>query len=726
MAASSSGRPPRSTWAWTYQATKTSSRRMSARSSGPRRWSSGACGWARATLPIQSSQRPERVLAHDGILVPRQRFQDRPPRPVARVAQGHREPPQEAAALGPLHRTAPEALPERGLVEAGQLLQRRGVESRTRLEGRATLTEALAVPGTDVLADVAAEDVAAEPLAPVFRDSALDLDGQVADAARGVEDVRRGECLGGARLEAGRAAAAHVGPWPVGGQLQVGHDLAQEEPRAVLGMEEARVLAPRPEAGGRRPGPLDDRPGVGVGPARNRPRLFPQAVHEAVEHRLQHVVVVITPGVARDPAAVARRLDGVGVRRVVLHSDRDQRAGPGEGRAQVAAPRHLRREIRHLAGVPPRHPRGEGRELGRGVGAGHPDEVEARFPRQRLRPERQRVGVHQGRTGIVRGPAHRKNSPPSWTTLSSSPWWAPREKTARALPPRHEHSKRPVPSFMPASVMPSSVPSSSTARTSPFVESMRRVSTSKAGPSTATGMRWAPSSMNAPSSAKTRRDFRWRSEGAWMMGNPPTRQVPSGRTRTPSGGCQKLTTCSLFLDLAEAQAAFRALFGAGRQLDAARRAARIGPGLESGLHRVEKVRLVGTREEGGQLAQGSARVLVAHQQAEARRRRTWVFGALVQAELDGRLAQTFRQRHENGGLVGGENGPQAGEVGVLGRLWLRRARARRRGVVLVAPAVFQGAPAVGAHGNLRPVFLAALAADPHVHGKGPSECHYNR
>src|SRR5258706_12451553 len=205
MAASSSGRPPRSTWAWTYQATKTSSRRMSARSSGPRRWSSGVCGWARGALPIQSSARPEPVLAHDGILVPRQRFQDRPPRPVARVAQGHRDAPQEAAALGPLHRTAPEALPERGLVEAGQLLQRRGVESRTRLEGRATLTEALAVPGTDVLADVAAEERAAEGPPPVLRDSAPDLDGQVADAALGVQAGRRGGCLGGVRLEAGRS-----------------------------------------------------------------------------------------------------------------------------------------------------------------------------------------------------------------------------------------------------------------------------------------------------------------------------------------------------------------------------------------------------------------------------------------------------------------------------------------------------------------------------------------
>ena len=62
--------------------------------------------------------------------------------------------------------------------------------SRGSKAGAAALA-ALAVPRADVLADVAAEDVAAHAGALLLRDRALQLDRQVADAARRVEDVGR-------------------------------------------------------------------------------------------------------------------------------------------------------------------------------------------------------------------------------------------------------------------------------------------------------------------------------------------------------------------------------------------------------------------------------------------------------------------------------------------------------------------------------------------------------
>src|SRR5437867_4377258 len=107
-----------------------------------------------------------------------------------------------------------------------------------------------AVPRADVLADVAAEDLAAETGALPVGDGALQLDGQVADAARGVEDVRGGQGAGRARVEARGAAPAHVGAGGVGKQLEVGDQLAEEEPRAVLRVQEAGVLAPGAEPGG--------------------------------------------------------------------------------------------------------------------------------------------------------------------------------------------------------------------------------------------------------------------------------------------------------------------------------------------------------------------------------------------------------------------------------------------------------------------------------------------
>src|SRR6185436_7158189 len=62
------------------------------------------------------------------------------------------------------------------------------------------------------------------------------------------------------------------------------------------------------------------------------------------------------------------------------------------------------------------------------------------------------------------------------------------------------------------------------------------------GPSTTTGIRCAPSTTKAPSSSNTSRDFKWRSEGWWTTGKPPTRHAPSLRTRTPSGTGQKSVT----------------------------------------------------------------------------------------------------------------------------------------------------------------------------------------
>src|SRR4029453_14166810 len=49
---------------------------------------------------------------------------------------------------------------------------------------------------------------------------------------------------------------------------------------------------------------------------------------------------------------------------------------------------------------------------------------------------------------------------------------------------------------------------------------------SRGGPSTTTGIRCFPSTTKAPSSSKTSRDFRCRSEGGWRTGNPPTRHPP--------------------------------------------------------------------------------------------------------------------------------------------------------------------------------------------------------
>ncbi len=75
----------------------------------------------------------------------------------------------------------------------------------------------------------------------------------------------------GTGVEAGRAGAAQVGARRVASEVEVGHHLAQEEPRAVLGVQQAGVLAPRTQAGGGGVGAFDDGARVDVGARLERP-----------------------------------------------------------------------------------------------------------------------------------------------------------------------------------------------------------------------------------------------------------------------------------------------------------------------------------------------------------------------------------------------------------------------------------------------------------------------
>ena len=84
---------------------------------------------------------------------------------VARVAERHRHVAQQPPPLRALHRAAPEALAEGLFVEAGEPGEVGRLRARPRLEGGAAAVAPLPVPRAHVLADVAAEDVAAHALA---------------------------------------------------------------------------------------------------------------------------------------------------------------------------------------------------------------------------------------------------------------------------------------------------------------------------------------------------------------------------------------------------------------------------------------------------------------------------------------------------------------------------------------------------------------------------------
>src|ERR1019366_9004178 len=131
------------------------------------------------------------------------------------------------------------------------LMRLRLLEVGERGDGR------FAVPGADVLADVAADNGVAHLCAKFFRDRAAQLDSEIGDAAARVENIRRGECLRGAGVEAARAGAAQIGGGRLGWvergresgfEIEGGENDSEKKPRAELPIDEAGIFCEPAEA----------------------------------------------------------------------------------------------------------------------------------------------------------------------------------------------------------------------------------------------------------------------------------------------------------------------------------------------------------------------------------------------------------------------------------------------------------------------------------------------
>ena len=124
------------------------------------------------------------------------------------------------------------------------------------------------IPGTHLLADVAAEDLAADGGAEFFGDGPAFFDGEVGDAAAGVHLARRDKGVSRTGLDAAAAGTAAVGGrrgQHGGRDLERGDDAAEKEHRSVLLVESAGVFGGPADAGPPGEIALDQRAGVDVG-----------------------------------------------------------------------------------------------------------------------------------------------------------------------------------------------------------------------------------------------------------------------------------------------------------------------------------------------------------------------------------------------------------------------------------------------------------------------------
>src|SRR5690606_35543398 len=128
-----------------------------------------------------------------------------------RVAQSHRQVAQPALVAGAAQRRALRALQELLLAPAEQGSQLAAVQAVARQEVRLRGRPGETVPGTCQLAVVAAEHPVADQRAQLRRNRALELDGQVGNAAARIQLARADDGPGGADVQTGaswmRAAA---------------------------------------------------------------------------------------------------------------------------------------------------------------------------------------------------------------------------------------------------------------------------------------------------------------------------------------------------------------------------------------------------------------------------------------------------------------------------------------------------------------------------------------
>src|SRR6516164_9539372 len=120
------------------------------------------------------------------------------------------------------------------------------------------------VPRTHILADITPENVGSHPLTQPRRNGPFELDSEIGDAPRCIQEVGLRQRLRGAGFKTPRAGTAALGSRQVGIQWKTGQDDADEEPRTLLLVNHASVFAHPANAGEACESALHDRPGVHV------------------------------------------------------------------------------------------------------------------------------------------------------------------------------------------------------------------------------------------------------------------------------------------------------------------------------------------------------------------------------------------------------------------------------------------------------------------------------
>ena len=183
---------------------------------------------------------------------------------VSGVAEGDADVAEEASPFGAVDWGVAKTLFEGGFVELGPVLERELVEFWFGVGFHDLTFLGESVPGAGLEAVVAAEDSVADCGAQRGRDGAFEFNGEVGDAAAGVEDEGLGDGLGGAGGDAALASAASVSFGRVWEEFCGGEDFGEEEPVAEGAADEVGVFSDEADAGALGEVSFEDGAGVDV------------------------------------------------------------------------------------------------------------------------------------------------------------------------------------------------------------------------------------------------------------------------------------------------------------------------------------------------------------------------------------------------------------------------------------------------------------------------------
>ncbi len=267
---------------------------------------------------------------------------------------------------------------------AAKLGERRCDPVRARAELGMRRSAREAVPRADGEAVVAAIDAVAEFFPQLVRNRPFVLDGQVGNAARGIEPIGRREGIGRAHRQAARTGAAAVGVRRIGRDLRASCRSSPRNSQEPKRRDTRFVCLPCQPIPARCASGFSITGAVSTNTFTSSPEARGDELRQVLQHALDHVVVVAVAGIDRDRATVrpGERRQRVGLRRVA-QPERDDAArlrpkrlwmgpllGPRRHPAHIAVLSGRQERLQPFPGLRPQLRRGE------------PDRIEAE--RQRL------------------------------------------------------------------------------------------------------------------------------------------------------------------------------------------------------------------------------------------------------------------------------------------------------------------------------------------------------